>query len=1024
MQDLYSCVLATLSPQAETRRSAEALLESASSKPGFLAQLLQLIASGDDARACSTNTTASALAVRQAAAIYFKNVVKRRWEDAPLEDRAALRAALLPLTAERQSVVRRQLVEAIAVIGAHDFPNNWPELLAFVVDRLQTCLAQPFEAWDGDALQGVLETLEALVERYRHETRSDPLFQEILVVLGATQEPLLLLFQRMCVFWRTGSKPSERHASLVLTAMRHVAEIFYSLNYQDLPEFFEDHMTDWMVEFGWILQADQALYEHVEVAPLTALPDAHALGVGTGNDQHADLDEEASPLDTLQARIIESMILYAEKYEEEFRPFLASFVTAVCALLVRHGLHSRYDGVVIAGIRFLTTVARGVDFALLLSSTTPAAAALNEANLLHYICENVVAPNMQLRESDIELFTEMPRDFIRLELDGTDVSNRRRAASELLRALLERFEERITILFSSYVNRMLEAYAFDPQTNWKQKVNAILIVSALSWRAGTRAAGATFTSEFVDISGFTKTQIRPEIERAASKPSRQSPPALLIAEALKFLILFRGRLTASELAELRPFLIHLLGNRDTVVHSYAARFLERVLASTRLGNEPPTRILDRVEIERCVEAIAHQFSRDPENEYLMKLLLQMASLVSAKESPSIVRLLAMDLQQRLGSFTNPVYSHYLFETLVMLTRSAGVSAVESLLFPIFEQILQQDIVELTPYVFQTLAQMVLWRGEGLTEAYRRLLPPLLAPPLWDRHGYIPSMVSLLVSFLRTDPKLLCDAEHLPRVLGVFQKLVSFRTHDHDGLRLLSAIVDACSSDDRITPYLGAILQVLFLRLQSARTPKFVRHLLACLAHIVVRIGAAKIFAAVDALQPALFEHFLDQVWIPELRSPERSPLLCDPLVGKTICCAMVLMAEARPVLWTKLLDPTLGCCLVVETQRVPATENHGHNRNRILERDQHANQPLETEEAFVADYSVEHAELRSAQIPPVDPCPQVTYPVDLLLQMLARYCGSTAATIKFITEHCQAERARLALERIQMERPTARGASV
>lgn len=35
-----------------------------------------------------------------------------------------------------------------------------------------------------------------------------------------------------------------------------VCKVFYSLNYQDLPEFFEDNMNIWMTNFHTLLIAD------------------------------------------------------------------------------------------------------------------------------------------------------------------------------------------------------------------------------------------------------------------------------------------------------------------------------------------------------------------------------------------------------------------------------------------------------------------------------------------------------------------------------------------------------------------------------------------------------------------------------------------------------------------------------------------------------------------------------------------------------------------------------------------------
>jgi len=38
------------------------------------------------------------------------------------------------------------------------------------------------------------------------------------------------------------------------SALRSINCIFYSLNYQDLPEYFEDHMGEWTVVFSKLLE--------------------------------------------------------------------------------------------------------------------------------------------------------------------------------------------------------------------------------------------------------------------------------------------------------------------------------------------------------------------------------------------------------------------------------------------------------------------------------------------------------------------------------------------------------------------------------------------------------------------------------------------------------------------------------------------------------------------------------------------------------------------------------------------------
>jgi len=105
------------------------------------------------------------------------------------------------------------------------------------------------------------------------------------------------------------------YGSLVL-----VNKVFFSLNSQDLPEFFEDNINTWMGAFIQQLAAD---------VPSLRTAD----------------DEDAGVLEHLRAQVCENICLYAKKYDEEFKPFMEQFVTAVWELLVKTSLHTKYDSV-------------------------------------------------------------------------------------------------------------------------------------------------------------------------------------------------------------------------------------------------------------------------------------------------------------------------------------------------------------------------------------------------------------------------------------------------------------------------------------------------------------------------------------------------------------------------------------------------------------------------------------------------------------------------------------------------------
>ena len=85
-----------------------------------------------------------------------------------------------------------------------------------------------------------------------------------------------------------------------------------------------------------------------------------------------------------------------------------------------------------------------------------------------------------MRECDVELFEDNPEEFIRRDLEGSDVDTRRRAACDLVKGLSRHFEEKITQIFGVYVQSMLAQYSADPKANWKSKDAALYLVTSLA----------------------------------------------------------------------------------------------------------------------------------------------------------------------------------------------------------------------------------------------------------------------------------------------------------------------------------------------------------------------------------------------------------------------------------------------------------------------------------------------------------------------------------------------------------------
>lgn len=236
----------SLSPDAQTRQNAERALLTAQTQPGHALTVLRLVSSNDAVDAPA----------RQAASIHFKNMVKKGWapdpddEDAkkflvPDCDRDMIKNNLVELMCTVPPQIQSQCSESISLIASHDFPQKWDNLLPDLINR--------FGNPNWDVVNGVLLTANSIFKRFRYVQRSDALYADILYVLQRIQEPLTQLFttitQQLDAYANDIRELTSR-----LNALRSINRIFYSLNYQDLPEYFEDHMKEWMTGFAKLLE--------------------------------------------------------------------------------------------------------------------------------------------------------------------------------------------------------------------------------------------------------------------------------------------------------------------------------------------------------------------------------------------------------------------------------------------------------------------------------------------------------------------------------------------------------------------------------------------------------------------------------------------------------------------------------------------------------------------------------------------------------------------------------------------------
>lgn len=879
LQFLSQCFLHTLSPAPEPRRRAEASLSEASQQANYGLAVLRLVAEPtvDDQ-------------IRQAASVNFKNHLKARWApDSSSDDehtiteaeKEQIKALIVSLMLSAAPKIQGQLSEALVLIGKHDFPKRWPALLPELISRLQNASS----AGDYAAINGILGTANSIFKKFRYQYKTNDLLLDLKYCLDHFAAPLLEIFIKTANMIESAN--SSGGSAVVLKprfeSQRLCCRIFYSLNFQDLPEFFEDHMNEWMTEMQKYLTTNYPALES----------SADGLAV----------------VDELRAAVCENINLYMEQNEEEFQNFLNGFALSVWNLLSNVSQVSSRDHLAVTAIKFLTTVSTSVHHNLFAGE-----------GVIPQICQGIVIPNVRLRDEDEELFEMNYIEFIRRDMEGSDLDTRRRIACELLKGIATNYKPQVTNLVSVQIQNLLSSFAANPVGNWKDKDCAIYLVVSLAIK---KAGGTSVSTDLVDVQNFFLTVIVPELQ---SQDVNGFP--MLKAGALKFFTMFRNHIPKPMALQFFPDLIRFLRAESNVVHSYAASCIEKLLlvkdegGRARYTSADVSPVLPQL-MTNLFEAL--KVPESEENQYVMKCIMRVLGVadISREIADPCITGLILILNKACENPKNPVFNHYIFESLaVLLKRACGkdaslISIFERSLFPSLQKILGEDVTEFFPYAFQLLAQLVELNRPPISSAYIQIFEILLTPDLWRKASNVPALVRLLQAFLHKVPHELNQEGRLTQVLGISYKLVSARNTDEQGFYVLNTIIESLDYSV-IAPYFGQIWSALFTVLQGKQTGRFIKSLLIYMSLFLVKHGSKNLADTMNAIQANIFQVILVQFWISNLKliTGVIETKLTAVASTRLLCESTALLDAAAVEHWGKMLDSIVTLLSRPEQDRV------------------------------------------------------------------------------------------------------------
>ncbi|KAI5964902.1 CSE1 [Candida pseudojiufengensis] len=825
----------SLTPQFSNQ--AEKELRSIENESGFSINLLHIIA--------STNLS---LSIRLAGALYFKNLIKRKWvnEDGnyllPIQDVEKIKYEIIDIMIKLPNQLQIQIGESITLIAESDFPHKWPNLIEILVGKLSLT--------DFINNKAILLVSHSIFKKWRPLFRSDELFLEIKSVLEVFVEPFLKLFIELDQLI-TDSKDNEAQLIIYFENLLLLIQIYYDFNCQDIPEFFEDHMNELMGIVHKYLIYDNKLL------------------IKTGED------EEVEILIKVKTSIIELLSLYVTRYADVFEPLIQTFITSVWELINNFVTKQpKFDLLVVKALQFLTSIIKIPTYQSLFQSEQ----SVNE------IIEKIILPNIKLRQIDEETFEEEPILFVRSDLEGSDFDSRRKSATDFLRELKELNSELLTTTVMKYVNEFLS----HSNNDWKNKDTAIYLFSSLATKGSVTNVGVTSTNVLVDVVKFFSDNVAHDLQSSDVHP-------ILQVDSIKYIFTFRNQLTKDQLTATIPLLIdHLSPSSNVVVYTYSAITIEKLFSMTNFsqGHQP---VFKKQDIEPFVTPLLTNLfnlilkNRDSpeklaENEFLIKCIMRILNTCEDlfTERITIIEQLLQILKIIAKNPSNPKFSHYIFESLGLLIKYGVIQDPKNIniyiehIIPGLLNILSEDVQEFVPYTFQILAFLLenYPKSQGLPETYKTLIQPLMSPAVWQFRGNIPGITRLLISILEHDPNYFVESNHLTPILGVFQNLLASKANDSYGFNLIQSILLNVPLQS-LQPYLNNIARIILTRLQKSRTDKFVKRFVVFLFILTTSklsnnkfnntdavSGGDFIIQLIDSVQQGLFQQIYTSFILP------------------------------------------------------------------------------------------------------------------------------------------------------------------
>ena len=723
------------------------------------------------------------ISLRISASIFLKNYIQDYFYDSSNNailnkhkimdenSKSFFKEKILQLLLNVENNLLPHIIEMVKIIvqNANGYLVIWPNLMTFIGDVLKK--------HDISKSKYIYQLIAKIIKRYHIESKSHPLFKEIINTMEHICQPMTDDALNIIKFFNTyESNPKNDEVMMqCIQMMNKIMSIFYSLNYQDFPEFFEDHLQEWIN-----ILIDTVLFPNKN---------------SNMNNINKNLFDIAIKL---KAKTLKNINYYYYNYYEDVENYIQQFSSSVWTVMCTCKINDNFSKLMKELLDYFKC---GFQMRR-----------MNNLNMeqLNKIIEKIILPNMTMSEKEIEDFLDNPIEFLKVEFEEYDMSSNKYFSINLLQLIISNYPDVNKQIIAPKINKFLEEYNKDKAKNWNKKLVVINLLFASCIKTFAQRFGVTElnpNSMYTDIESLINEIFIKEFQNYNS-------PTIIQTYSLKFLSTFRLQISdQNKLGQIILMLIEILNNCNEVTQYACLLCLDLIINMKDLK----TRKSSTIEIvnndnifNKLISSLLNFIGKNT-NIFAMRCFFRAIRLTQDQKLQSLAQSIndSMDAILKL-IIKNPQtdeFNYYFFETCALIMKKFVVNNnnnnMDLTLVKNFENtlrndlnlILQNNVTDLLGYTFQLFAYYLYLTNDN-NNFYQNILTNILTNnKMWDinmKYLYPPSIEFIKVILITN--KQFCENQNVVNLLfKICQTLLENKSFNFV-FQLIEYLVNYVSTD--------------------------------------------------------------------------------------------------------------------------------------------------------------------------------------------------------------------------------------